>query len=163
MKRLTRGSLFVLILLAVPPATGAQDKPDAVRAVPAELRAAVDAGNAKFLQAMKTGDAALMVSLFAPNGMQMAPGEPIVHGRAALRDLYTGLFKKLHAVDGSITTKELGISGNLAYELGNYVFRFQLKDKTEVTSSGHYMEIWEHEPDGSWKILVDAGQPDPKK
>lgn len=163
MKRLACGSLLVLALLASPPATYAQDKPDTVSQVPAELRAAVDAGNAKFLQAMKIGDAALMVSLFAPNGMQMAPGEPIVHGRAAMRDVYTSLFSKLRAVDGSITTKELGTSGNLAYELGNYVFRFQLKDKTEITSSGHYMEVWEHEPDGSWKILIDAGQPDPKR
>ncbi len=155
--------LFVLTVFALPLAAHAQDKVEATPSVAKELRAAVDAGNAKFLQAMKTGDPNLMVSLFASNGMQMAPGEPIVHGRAALRDLYTGFFKKFHAIDGSITTKELGVSGNLAYELGNYVFRYESKDKTQVVSTGHYMEIWEHQPDGTWKILVDAGQPDPKK
>lgn len=162
MKGLAAG-LFALTVCALPLVTSAQEKADLAHAVPADLRAAVDAGNAKFLQAMKNGDTALMVSLFATNGMQMAPGEPIVHGRAALRDLYTGFFKRVHAIDGSITTKELGVSGTLAYELGDYVFRFQTKDKAQVVSTGHYMEIWEHQPDGTWKILVDAGQPDPKK
>ncbi|MDQ6826924.1 MAG: nuclear transport factor 2 family protein [Candidatus Eremiobacteraeota bacterium] len=163
MKSYTAGSLFVLALFALPFEVCAQNKSDAVPPAVSELRAAVDAGNSKFLQAMKTGDVNLMVSLFAPNGMQMAPGEPIIHGRAALRDVYTGFFKKLHVLDGSITTKELGVSGKIAYELGNYVFHFQSVDKSEVTSTGHYMEVWEHQPDGSWNILVDAAQPDPKK
>ncbi len=164
MTRFTVGCLLAVGLFALPSAARAQSSSDAVPPVPSELRAAVDAGNAKYLEAMKKGDTSLMMSLFAPNGMQMVPGEPIIHGRAAIRDSYAGFFKRAHVVDGSIVTKELGVSGNLAYELGNYVFRIvSAKDKSQFTSTGHYMEVWEHQPDGSWKILVDAGQPDPEK
>lgn len=45
-------------------------------------------------------------------------------------------------------------SGDLGYTLGRYAVRDEAGD---TTATGHYVTVWQKQPDGSWKIAVDIG------
>ena len=60
---------------------------------------------------------------------------------------------------GTITTQNLHIVGNRAYETGKYVFEVAPVSggKAEV-DSGHFVELWKYES-GQWKMWRDIGVP----
>ena len=45
-------------------------------------------------------------------------------------------------------------SGDLGYTIGRYAVRDEAGD---TTARGHYVTVWQKQPDGSWKIAVDIG------
>lgn len=52
---------------------------------------------------------------------------------------------------------ELSADGTLGLSRGPWLMRFQDKDGKEVERRGLYNSIWQHQSDGGWKILFDAG------
>jgi hypothetical protein len=51
-------------------------------------------------------------------------------------------------------TAVVAASGDLGYTLGRYAVRDTAGD---TTATGHYVTVWQKQPDGSWKIAVDIG------
>jgi hypothetical protein len=49
-------------------------------------------------------------------------------------------------------------SADLAYAYGKYS---KVRDKR--TGQGHYFQIWQTDPAGSWKLVLDWQQPLPEK
>jgi ketosteroid isomerase-like protein len=48
------------------------------------------------------------------------------------------------------------VSGNMAYEIGDYQLTTNDASGKPATSKGKYVVIWGKQSDGSWKALVDA-------
>ncbi len=63
----------------------------------------------------KAGDAAGLALLFTEDGFVLAPGQPPVRGRAAIRKLYTGPGSPL-----SLRAFAYAVNGNFGYILGGY-------------------------------------------
>jgi len=53
------------------------------------------------------------------------------------------------------TRAELSHGGKLGYTWGRYHSDFKGK-----TRDGAYITVWERQPNGSWKVLFDTGDPD---
>src|SRR4051812_27057574 len=50
--------------------------------------------------------------------------------------------------------------GTLGYNYGRYEARGAGPDGQEVVRGGFFLTIWKHQPDGSWKYVMDNGSPD---
>jgi ketosteroid isomerase-like protein len=53
-------------------------------------------------------------------------------------------------------------SGDLGYTWGRYEYRDHSADGKAVVETGNYVTIWKRQSDGSWKVVLDGGTPDPK-
>lgn len=57
---------------------------------------------------------------------------------------------------------EVSASGDLGYTWGRYEYRDRAADGRSIVETGSYVTIWRRQPDGSWKVVLDGGSPDPK-
>jgi ketosteroid isomerase-like protein len=97
------------------------------------------------------------------DGALLTRNGKVWHGPQAIESLFTGLFEKYGTDEMTITTLDLWVVDSLAYEYGRYTQKLHNPpDGDTTTFVGMYFEIWRQHPDGSWKILRDAGV-DPNK
>jgi len=114
------------------------------------IRDELDAINASFSRAYSSGDADAVADAYTEDARLLFGGQPIVRGRAAIRDLFRGAFK-----DGSeATTFETGEvfgEGDLVVDVGRVV---------TPTGTGKYVVVYQRGPDGRLRIAVDAASGD---
>jgi ketosteroid isomerase-like protein len=53
-------------------------------------------------------------------------------------------------------------AGDLGYTWGRYEYRDRAADGRPVVETGTYVTIWRRQADGTWRVALDGGQPDPK-
>lgn len=154
--------IFILAaaLATAAPAAPATPAPPPVPFDKALVQKAIDEGNARYIQTWKRGDANGFAALFDDNADVVSDESPTLHGREAVRRARIDTFARVKMVNGAIKTTDLVLNGPLAYELGTYAFTLKVAGKEATEYKGRYLEIWTHEPDGSWKILMDAGLPE---
>jgi uncharacterized protein (TIGR02246 family) len=127
----------------------------------AEARKAIDAGNIEWIAGQKAGDADRMAALFDNDGSQFGGKGRVIRGRKAIHDRFADGFKTNGpALDFTITTLEIWLVDDLAYESGNYTLKLQPKGKEVSSFAGKYVTIWKRQRDGAWKIWVDFGVPE---
>lgn len=100
------------------------------------------------------------VSFFAEDGSMLRPQGPIT-GHEAIRAAMAPAFAN---PDFSLTWEpqyaELTPGGRLGYTRGRYVGVRKDAAGHRVESRGTYMNLWHKQPDGSWKVVADIGDPD---
>lgn len=103
------------------------------------------------------------VKWFATDGQQIGPGRQVV-GHDAIRDYMSDTFSDPTAklVWWPVSAR-ISESGDLGYTIGRYEARKSNPDGTvSVRATGRYITIWRKQADGSWKVELDTGHPDPK-
>jgi len=124
-----------------------------------EARKAIDKGNAQWIEAWDKADASLIAALFAEDGVLLGrngkfskgPQQILEHMKPVLEGAGKG-------VKATVTTVDLWLDGETAYETGKYSYKYQEKGKP-VNEEGRYVTIWKRQSDGSWKIIMDMGVP----
>jgi uncharacterized protein (TIGR02246 family) len=53
------------------------------------------------------------------------------------------------------------VSGDMAYTWGKYTVRFDSGEEGMVTGYGKYTAVWRRQSDGSWRWVLDMGNPSP--
>lgn len=101
------------------------------------------------------------VDWFEEEGFQLAPGE-VVRGKTAIRAYMQDSF----GTEGFLLEWEpehasISASGDLGYTFGRYRAHRTGPDGTDVVREGRYITIWHKQPDGTWKVALDTGVPDP--
>jgi uncharacterized protein (TIGR02246 family) len=126
-----------------------------VQTVAAEtVRQAIEAGNAKWMEAFNGGDAAGTAVLYTDTATLMPPTSDMIQGRQGIQDFWqAGIEGGLK--DVSLTTVEVQASGNTAYEIGKFSLTAQPKGQDPMMVSGKYVVVWQRQSDGSWKLHVD--------
>ena len=124
----------------------------------AAVRAAIDAGNAAFIRAWQTGDADLFASLFAADGALLRPGGGLTVGRQNIRSRMRDVFQSVRMTEGTITTTDVFLIGDTAYETGVWNFTIgPIGSTTAEPHSGHYVEIWKRDRSDAWRMWRDIG------
>ena len=61
-------------------------------------------------------------------------------------------------------TKKASVSasGDMGWTWGIYVMTVREADGTVRTSHGKYLNVWEKQPDGEWKVVADIGNESPE-
>jgi len=125
-----------------------------------EIRKAIDAGNAKYIDAFARSDAGALSGLYDESGSRFSPKGVVVRGRPAIAQSVAEFMKSVTGpIKVSIETQDLWAVDDLVYETGRYTYTFTPPGKSETQTGGHYVTIWKRQADGGWKIIVDMGVP----
>ncbi|MGH7464934.1 MAG: YybH family protein, partial [Longimicrobiales bacterium] len=100
----------------------------------------------------RTGNWTEVASLYSEDAVLMPPNAEAEDGRDAVREHLTG-FPPLQAID--FERVHIDGSGDLAYVQGRYTMTFAMPDGQTMEDRGKYIEIWERQDDGQWRITRD--------
>jgi ketosteroid isomerase-like protein len=94
-------------------------------------------------------------SFYADSASILSPGEPIVTGKAAITASWASLLTQPgSSVIFAPTTVD--VSGDRAYEIGNYEITAIDKAGKPQTTKAKYVVMRGRQADGTWKVLVDV-------
>ncbi|MFB3777747.1 MAG: SgcJ/EcaC family oxidoreductase [Bryobacteraceae bacterium] len=143
------GAVTLTLLLTF---MGCQTAPQAEpkRDVTADMKA-INALRDQVMTAFNSGDAAALAATYADDAVMMNPNQPAVEGRQAIQASYETMFKEGHA-SIAFTPLETQVTGDWAYDRGNYSFTLTPKSGKPTEESAKYLVICKRQPDGSWKL-----------
>jgi uncharacterized protein (TIGR02246 family) len=117
---------------------------------------AIRAEDAAWAKSASTKNAADFVSYYTDDAVVMAPGAPIVKGKTAITEVFTGMVKDpVFAL--TFSPMSIDVSGDEATEIGDYsITTTDEKSGKPASATGKYVVVWRRQADGSWKAAVDA-------
>jgi uncharacterized protein (TIGR02246 family) len=125
----------------------------------ADVRRAIDRGNAQWSEGWAKGDAAMVAAVFADDGVQLAGSGKLIKGRQQIAERQKAAMQGADpGVKVTVTTVNVWLDGDTAYETGKYKYEYKEKGKPGV-DEGRYVTIWKRQKDGSWKLTMDMGVP----
>ena len=147
-----RALLFSMMILAGCDAEDADDGP------PADPAVLMEADRA-FNDDVAEGGAEAWGSWFAEDGAMIQETVGEISGRA---DIQAAL-ASLDSPDVSLTwdpiRADIAASGDLGWTTGAWVSEVTDADGNITTRQGRYVSIWRLQADGSWKVVMDLGNP----
>jgi ketosteroid isomerase-like protein len=96
---------------------------------------------------------------FADDGVALGNGAAPLIGRVAISKSATWS-PTSYQLTWTPTDAVMGPSGDMGYTWGHFEGHSKDANGNPVVTSGRYMTIWRKEPDGSWKVALDAGAND---
>ncbi len=96
---------------------------------------------------------------FAPDGVALGNGAAPLIGKVAIEKSATWSPKD-YLLTWTPTDGMMGPSGDMGYTWGHFEGRSKDANGNPVLTSGRYITMWRKEPDGSWKVVMDAGAND---
>jgi uncharacterized protein (TIGR02246 family) len=126
------------------------------------VRASIEQAEAQYAKVLVAGDAPALAAFFTEDGVFILGAQKgINQGRAAVEAFNEERMKAWRYLDVTITTADVGVSGELAYERGTNRIIRQQGSATPVTSTGRYLTVWRRQSDGRWLIQADMVVADP--
>jgi ketosteroid isomerase-like protein len=119
----------------------------------ASARAAVEAATSAFHQALRTNDAEALFEHVSDDVVLMPPGEPVLHGKSAMRDWYAAFLGQYRTTELAFADCEVHVGDEWAVELGTYEWHLDpVSGGDPVIDRGNYMQLWKALPDGQWRF-----------
>ena len=125
---------------------------------PPDASVLMDADRAFASAVAKVGTDA-WVSWFAEDGAQIQPGMGEIRGHPAIRDLMAGLDDPGYSLRWEPLRADIAASGDLGWTTGTYVSEMTDEGGNVRRGQGRYVTIWRKQADGSWKVVMDLGNP----
>lgn len=120
-----------------------------------EVRKAIEAANAKFSEAFARGDAKTIGEMYAADAIVLPPDSEMIRGNAAIAEFWAATIKS-GVKSAVLTTVDVGVSDDLAYEAGKVVLTIQPEGAAEATTAtAKYVVVWKKQADGAWKLQLD--------
>ena len=122
-------------------------------------RQAVEEFTRHFEALFNAGDAAGMAAFYSQDARLLAENTEMIRGRAAIEQFWRHAIERAQAA-GAIRTiglEEIISSGSLGYALGTVTVR--IPQGPRMTTK--YAVIWQRDPDGLWRLVVDSSSPNP--
>jgi ketosteroid isomerase-like protein len=115
---------------------------------------------ARFAKDVLEHGGAAFADWFAADAVELGNGAAPVVGKVAIVKSATWLAKD-YQLTWTPTDAMMGPSGDMGYTWGHYEGHSMDANGNPVTTSGRYMTIWRRQPDGNWKVVMDAGANEP--
>ena len=116
----------------------------------------------KFAADTAKGGGAAFAKWFADDAVTLSNGQAPVIGKTAIAASTTWA-----PADYQLTwTPEGGRmspGGDMGFTWGHYEGHFKKPDGSQGVMTGRYMTVWKKQPDGSWKVALDASNNEPPK
>jgi uncharacterized protein (TIGR02246 family) len=122
------------------------------------LRRAIDAGNAVWVEAWAKGDATMLPDTFATDGKELVAGGKVFKGHKQILALMSDTMRKRGGkAKLTVTTTDVWLDLNTAYETGTAVYEFTV-DGQPQTLERRYFTVWKRQSKrGVWKIHSNTG------
>jgi len=114
----------------------------------------LDSNLTTFLNAMKAKDPTAVMAVWADNAISFSPNMAPLKGKAAIEAYNKQWFSSIQPDSIAAGRDGLLSSGDLAVETGWYYFKGKMFGQPGL-DSGRYINVWQRQPDGSWKIVRD--------
>jgi len=115
---------------------------------------------ARFARDVAARGGAGFADWFAGDGVALGNGTAPLIGKVAIAKSATWSPKD-YQLTWTPTDAMMGPSGDMGYTWGHYEGHSKDANGNPVTTSGRYITMWRREPDGSWKVILDAGSNEP--
>jgi ketosteroid isomerase-like protein len=119
-----------------------------------------EADSAFALAADLQGTGEAFAAYVAPQGGVFA-GSELVTGMAAVRALYDEQQRAGGTLNWRPVFADAAASGDLGMTIGEYVFTGRGANGSVVQRFGKYLTIWQRQPNGDWKFVIDGGNISP--
>lgn len=112
---------------------------------------------------IKKGFAKAFIAYADTDAIKMISDNAPLVGKQAIANKYNKISPNNHnQLSWKPTKAEIAVSGDMGYTFGNYEFRVRLNTGQDSILYGNYVSIWKKQADGSWKYVLDGGNPTPK-
>lgn len=110
-----------------------------------------------------TGDLDLFMSVWAEDAIRLEPDINYLSGKQEIREHFRASFEQFNVEVKVYGDEGFWIEGNLAYSHANFLLLLTPKgsDSTFHTDL-KYLEIYEKQADGSWKIKIGSAMTNPQ-
>ncbi|MGA8073024.1 MAG: DUF4440 domain-containing protein [Candidatus Acidiferrales bacterium] len=130
---------------------------------PAAIEKQIRSMDADWSHAANLGDVETCISYYADEGLLLEPNAPVVTGKEAFRKSWTAMVTGPQYVSLTFASTKVTVAqaGDMAWDIGTYELTTKDKDGKASKEAGKYVEVWQKQVDGSWKVAVDtynAGQ-----
>lgn len=98
-------------------------------------------------------------SWFADDGVALGNGKQPLIGKVAIAQSATWS-PKVYQLTWTPTDAMVSPDGDMGYTWGHFEGRSKDANGNPVLTSGRYITVWRKQPDGSWKVVLDAGAND---
>jgi ketosteroid isomerase-like protein len=112
-----------------------------------------------FAADVAVGGSEVWASWFDPDGAMIQPGIGEVRGLPDIESLMGVLDAPGVALAWEPARAQIAASGDLGWTTGSFVSRAPGPDGVDVEGRGRYVTIWRLQADGSWKVVMDLGNP----
>ena len=115
---------------------------------------------ARFARDVLERGGAAFAEWFAEDGVALGNGQAPVVGRVAIAKS-ANWSPRDYQLSWTPTDATMGPSGDMGYTWGHFEGHSKDANGNPVVTSGRYMTIWRKQPDGNWKVVLDAGANEP--
>ena len=115
-------------------------------------RTAINAAEQNSVKAVNNKDWEGWTSRFVSDGTMMPPNGPAVDGHDAIL-VWAKAFPP--SADFSISMPEVEGTATMAYGRGTYKLTILVPGADPIHDTGKFLEIWNKQPDGPWKVKRD--------
>lgn len=115
---------------------------------------------AKFAKDVATRGGAAFADWFAADGVALGNGAMPSIGKVAIAKS-ANWSPEVYQLTWTPTDAAMGPSGDMGYTWGHFEGHSKDANGNPVTTTGRYITIWRKQPDGSWKVVLDAGANEP--
>jgi ketosteroid isomerase-like protein len=115
--------------------------------------------DARFAKDVLARGGAAFADWFAGDGVALNNGQAPLIGKVAIVKS-ANWSPKDYELTWTPTDAMMGPSGDMGYTWGHYEGRSKDANGNPVLTSGRYITMWRKEPDGNWKVVLDAGAND---
>ena len=115
---------------------------------------------ARFAKDVAERGGAGFAAWFADDGVALGNGAAPLIGKVAIAKS-ANWSPKDYQLTWTPTDAMMGPSGDMGYTWGHYDGHSKDANGNPVLTSGRYITMWRKEPDGSWKVVLDAGANEP--
>lgn len=115
---------------------------------------------ATFAKDTAQGGGAAFAKWFADDAVTIANGQQPVRGRDAIARS-ANWSPSAYQLTWTPTDAVMSPAGDMGYTWGHYEGRSKDADGNAKVTAGRYFTIWRKEPDGSWKVVLDASNQEP--
>jgi ketosteroid isomerase-like protein len=92
--------------------------------------------------------------LYTSGARILPPGAPMISGREAIRDFWSGMVQSTNAKSATLESSEVMAAGDGAVEIGRAVISIEPEGQAASQLEVKYVVYWRQE-DGRWKWHVD--------
>jgi ketosteroid isomerase-like protein len=103
----------------------------------------------------RAGDLLGVADLYSDGAELLRPGQEPITGRTGIDEHWSEIAQPL---EWTLTTRELGGSGRLAYQVGRSRLT-ELSEHGPLATESDFLFLWERDAAGRWRIALDVRWP----
>jgi ketosteroid isomerase-like protein len=115
---------------------------------------------ARFAKDVAARGGAGFADWFAGDGIALGNGVAPLIGKVAIAKS-SNWSPKDYQLTWTPTDAMMGPSGDMGYTWGHFEGHSKDANGNPLTTTGRYITMWRREPDGNWKVVLDAGSNEP--